>query len=335
MKKNAKTYVRKFNQQHGAEKNLSIVALSLLSFEDGKLVLGGEVLREKTLSDFRQEAFAELEGVQEVDTSAVRVLLTGETEVYRVAKNITSMHADASFLSEMTTQIFYGDEVAVIRDEGDWVYGCNLRDGYLSYAYKKYLETFTLPPATHIVSAPSALVYAASSGDDILTRVLAGTYTSILDESGGRALIYAPEIGWVEKDALRAVDDFPKPGNALRRDLCESAWKLIGVPYLWGGSSAFGIDCSGLVQLVYRCAGIELRRDAHMQFEQGRKIKHPFVAGDALFFGDEKGAIDHVGMSLGGWKIIHSSRAKNGVYIDDVLSVPHLRDSFIGAARLA
>ena len=116
----------------------------------------------------------------------------------------------------------------------------------------------------YIVSALSAFVYAASSGDDILTRVLAGTYTSILDESGGRALIYAPEIGWVEKEALRAVDDFPKPGNALRRDLCESAWKLIGVPYLWGGSSAFGIDCSGLVQLVYRCAGIELRCDAHM-----------------------------------------------------------------------
>ena len=73
MKKNAKTYVRKFNQKYGAEKNLAIVALSLLSFEEGKLILGGEVLREKTLSDFRKEAFAELEGVQEVETSGAEI----------------------------------------------------------------------------------------------------------------------------------------------------------------------------------------------------------------------------------------------------------------------
>ena len=53
MKKNAKTYVRKFNQKYGAEKNLAIVALSLLSFEEGKLILGGEVLREKTLFRFK------------------------------------------------------------------------------------------------------------------------------------------------------------------------------------------------------------------------------------------------------------------------------------------
>jgi cell wall-associated NlpC family hydrolase len=103
---------------------------------------------------------------------------------------------------------------------------------------------------------------------------------------------------------------------------------------LWGGCSANGNDCSGFAQLLHRWIGLTIPRDADMQFSAGQEVQPPFETGDLLFFG-EKGEgrrITHVGVSLGGWRIIHSSRSRNGVHIDDVQSVPHLRDDFLCAA---
>ncbi len=103
--------------------------------------------------------------------------------------------------------------------------------------------------------------------------------------------------------------------------------------YLWGGCSAWGIDCSGFAQLMHRLSGVTLPRDADMQYEAGRPVDYPYQPGDLLFFGEsgDRRKITHVAISLGGWDIIHSSRRINGVYHDNVQAVPGLRDSFAGA----
>ena len=84
---------------------------------------------------------------------------------------------------------------------------------------------------------------------------------------------------------------------------------------------------------MHRLAGVTLPRDADMQFDAGRPVEAPCEPGDLLFFGElgERRSITHVGISTGGWRIIHSSRSRNGVYEDDVQAVEHLRESFVGA----
>jgi hypothetical protein len=87
------------------------------------------------------------------------------------------------------------------------------------------------------------------------------------------------------------------------------ARRYLYAPYLWGGKSPFGIDCSGFTQTVFRMAGMRLRRDASQQIEQGRTID--FVeqaqAGDLAFFENERGRIVHVGILISEHEIIHAS----------------------------
>ncbi|MFN8460705.1 MAG: C40 family peptidase [Anaerolineales bacterium] len=143
----------------------------------------------------------------------------------------------------------------------------------------------------------------------------------------------ARTIGWVESHHLRALTDIPQNVEEKRVALESDSQRMIGVPYLWGGSSGNGIDCSGFAQLLHRWIGIEIPRDADMQCDAANPVEPPYQLGDLFFFNenDNKGDITHVGMSLGGWKMIHSSRTRNGVYVDDLQERKSLMDIFVSA----
>lgn len=91
--------------------------------------------------------------------------------------------------------------------------------------------------------------------------------------------------------------------------LRSTASKYLNSPYLWGGKSPFGIDCSGFTQMVFKINGYKLQRDASQQATQGRAIEslEESRQGDLAFFQDEKGKITHTGIVLGDNKIIHAS----------------------------
>lgn len=92
-------------------------------------------------------------------------------------------------------------------------------------------------------------------------------------------------------------------------NLNQVARRYLDVPYLWGGKSLFGIDCSGFCQQVFRQFGIKLPRDAYQQVEHGEVVGflQEVVCGDLAFFDNEEGRITHVGMMLNIHEIIHSS----------------------------
>lgn len=121
--------------------------------------------------------------------------------------------------------------------------------------------------------------------------------------------------------------------TARRQQMVRDVAQFIGVPYVWGGCTGLGIDCSGMIQLLHRLVGRTIPRDAETQYTAGRPVEPPFRQGDLLFFGGESDtrAITHVGMSLGGWRMVHASIARNGVYEADVQAVGHLRERFAGA----
>lgn len=303
--------------------------------DDGQLLLLGTVLNKEDLTNLTSQISAEFPGLK-INTLNVEILRNQNTRVLNVNKNITSMHSEKSFQSELTTQLLFGDPVEVLMDEGDWIVGRNVTDGYISYTYKSYLGKLDLPEITHIVKDPVVIVYDNPQKENVLTRIFGGTKTGILDETGDMVKIRANYDGWIKRSSLRAYNSLPADKDELRALVCRNAKSLLGVPYLWGGSSANGIDCSGLTQWSYRLAGITIRRDAHMQYLPEKIVEPPFLPGDVVLYGEQtkdRLSVTHASISLGGWTVIHSSRSRNGVYIDNVQEVDHLKKSFCAAIR--
>ena len=218
------------------------------------------------------------------------------------------------------------------------------RDGYLGWAHGPYLADAdnSAPAATHFVAEPALSLYAAPGDPTPVARLPIGTAVAVVAARGDwlRVQLSGTLIpsGWARGggDGLRPVSSLPLPPDKAREQIVADARRLTGVYYLWGGGTAWGIDCSGLSQLCHRLAGYAIPRDASLQYPAGRAVDPNSIRpGDLLFFHGEtnKDRITHVGISLGGWRIIHSSRSRNGVYEDD-LDAPHnrrFRDRVVGA----
>jgi cell wall-associated NlpC family hydrolase len=316
--------------------------LEIAAPDGDRCELAGTVLDGDTLHAVSSELSRRFPG-SAFDTSRVRILRMG-AGLATVAANITGLYADSSFLAEQISQLLNGWPVEVLFEEGRWRF-VRLADGYLGWAYGPYLVEIAAPPAaTHIVCAPVSVLRAAPAAEAApVNRILGGTAVAAAPHGAWAQIALAGDpaaalrpalVGWVSTAELRPLAALPTDEAGRRAQIIADAARFTGVPYLWGGCSAFGIDCSGYAQLLHRLAGVIIPRDADQQFDAGQPVAHPFRPGDLLFFGEgaaEARKITHVAVSLGGWRIIHSSRSRNGVQEDDVQAVEHLRESFVGA----
>lgn len=128
--------------------------------------------------------------------------------------------------------------------------------------------------------------------------------------------------------------DFDDPsavaGNGLRFRIAREALRFLGVPFVWGGATPSGFDCSGFVQHVFAMSDVQLPRTADYQFADGRRVRGALRTGDLVFFQTYAPGPSHVGIYLGDGRFVHSSRPF--VHISR-LSDPYYASRFVGATR--
>jgi cell wall-associated NlpC family hydrolase len=146
--------------------------------------------------------------------------------------------------------------------------------------------------------------------------------------SGDAAFV---QVGDVRPNDLLALRPRGSP-----QDLVATARRFLGTPYLWGGMTAQGIDCSGLVSRIYHANGVDLPRDADQQFRDPDAVpveRADLRPGDILFFGSDSRSITHVGLYAGEGRFVNATTHETPVVREDRLDDPHWSAIYQGARR--
>lgn len=229
--------------------------------------------------------------------------------------------------NRVQTQILLGTEVIVMEEIREWVKICipdqikhNSDLGYPGWVPRRQLAELPNRPTevkyAEVTSFRATLSIGASELElSFLTRL------PLLEEIGETIRVEAPQgIGLLNRKDVRIIsssNDESSPTYAGKR-IVEQAVKFTGLPYLWGGISSFGFDCSGFAYQLHKSQGIIIPRDVSDQAQQGIEIpREQLEPGDLLFFArDEgKGRIHHVCIYTGDNCLIHSPDSRSAVEV--------------------
>ncbi len=172
----------------------------------------------------------------------------------------------------------------------------------------------------------------------LLFSVSKGTPLAVINTSGNwyGVLMSDGSTGWVPASDLRisdlkVVSDVPADSSGV--EAVRLAYTFSGVPYVWGGASRAGMDCSGFVKTVWEMMGRKLPRTAREQALVGEWVDITDIQpGDRLYFNCKGGPVDHTGIYVGNGMFIHASSSRGGVGVDP-LNSPKYRSSLVCIRR--
>jgi hypothetical protein len=203
------------------------------------------------------------------------------------------VRSEPSSKAEMTNMILFGETFQLNEIQGEWIHITGDYDQYSGWLNEKYITPLLNKPVTSTplrqfpvavcvaVDQPPLLLLPGSSLPDLVTN------SFYINEKKYSIALQNNEVS----------------------DAVTFARLFINAPYLWGGRSLFGMDCSGLTQVVYKLCGTKIPRDASQQAMTGEDVsfRSAVLPGDLAFFDNEEGLITHVGIMVDTDTIIHAS----------------------------
>ncbi len=217
-------------------------------------------------------------------------------------ETIVPMRKESSESSEMVSQLLWGEPIEILEVKESWMLIQSMADGYRGWISSNMVEKLSDSEFASIAKANLIITATTSEyliGDTKMEyHIPSGAFIFEKEPNGG---YFHPTVGAITlKNPI--VENKPV-------DIISTAISFLNSPYLWGGKTVFGLDCSGFVQTLFRIHGKFIPRDASQQASTGKNVDFitEVLPGDLAFFDNEEGIITHVGVIAPESKVIHAS----------------------------
>ncbi len=229
------------------------------------------------------------------------------------------MRASAAEQSEMTNQLIFGDTFQILEEIPRWfriLRDCDNYEGWIDWKtatlidqieYRRFLD---LTPEAPLLRLPFNPVQRTENGQSGSAHLSWGSRIFDLDETGITFRMHGVRFDVPSMSYVQPVHASSMSRKALTKYVIQQAQMLLNTPYLWGGVSAGGVDCSGFIQTLFRFIGIDMPRNASQQAMKGKEVTFDErEAGDLAFFTMEIGTnrISHVGLVVDNGRVLHVS----------------------------
>tara|TARA_Y100000768_G_scaffold91345_1_gene65890 strand:+ start:2267 stop:3424 length:1158 start_codon:yes stop_codon:yes gene_type:complete len=246
--------------------------------------------------------------------------LLGDSTRGIINVSVAPIRDRSSHTAQMVDQAIMGNWVKILVEKEDW-YLCQTHYNYVGWITKSAIHQCTInfisdwtKNAKHRIKTLNSIIYSETNissipiSDGVLNNRLKITKDLV---DWNEVILPDGRVGFIQKKNIELVVE-DKDLTNQSSIVISNALSMKGVPYLWGGNSSKGNDCSGFTQTVFMASGIQLPRDARQQAQVGKLlIDDPIKEGDLLFFGTGD-RVTHVGISMGGDKFIHQGSKLEG-----------------------
>jgi hypothetical protein len=294
-------------------------------FEGNSLVLTGEV-HSKELHDRLTEFLKSRQSTTIVDSlSVLPQTRLGDKLFAVVSLSVANLRTKPAHAAEMATQALLGTPLKILKREGGWYY-VQTPEEYLGWT-SDMLKLMNAEEFDRWERTPKLIVKTSygftrkteQADGPVVSDVVVGCILGLRRETGTHVEVEYPDgrTAFLPKQDCERLTQWIASAKDTPESILATARQFVGIPYLWGGTSAKGFDCSGFTKTVYFLNGVLLPRDANQQAAVGEPIdlskgRDQLKPGDVLFFGakataDRPERVTHCGISLGGKRFIHES----------------------------
>ena len=349
-----KSIVNDVKEKFTPDKRTAVFNFEALESEN-KIIIKGETNINEAYSEFaKMMNDADIKFDNQIEMLPSEKL--GEKKFGVINLSVANIRSKPDHPAELATQSILGTPIKVLKKGEDGYYLVQTPDNYISWLDDDGFTFMTEDNWKEWISS-SKIIYTKEYGfsyseadvnSQTVSDLVAGNLLKIMGEDSEFYLVNYPDgtVAYIKKDEARLFVDWYDTLNPNGETILKTAYRFMGIPYLWGGTSTKGMDCSGFTKTVYYLNGIVLQRDASQQVNTGELVDtkdgwQNLQAGDLLFFGrkadeNRKERITHVAIYIGDGDFIHAAgRVKiNSFNPEKAYYSDYRKSGFIRAKRI-